>query len=486
MDSVDHTLLTRSATVLARWIAGGEESSEEIVSAHIRRIRQVNPALNALVNERFEEALEEARAVDRAVAAAPAGAEFPPFYGVPFSLKECIPAAGQPHTSALVARSGMVAERDAPAVARMRAAGGILLGVSNLSEAGFWIESVNRVYGRTGNAYDPRRTCGGSSGGEGALVGSGCTPIGIGSDIGGSIRIPAFFNGVFGHKPSGGLGSIEGHQPMPNGFARRYLCIGPLARHAEDLWPLLEVLTAEGEGSPAGEERLRGDPAEVDLGALRLLHWTDTGMCSVSRELRETQDRWAAALVAGGMSADDTPRPATFARAFAIWTQCMREAAADVPLRVHLGAGEAINPWKELLLWTVGRSRHSLPPLVVAAGENLPLIVPRDRRPVMEEMAALRAELNGLLGRDGVLLFPSYADVAPRHRVPLLRPFQWLCAGLFNILELPVTQVPLGLGTRGLPLGVQVVAAHGNDELTIAVASELERLVGGWRPPFEG
>ncbi|MAF66983.1 MAG: amidase [Planctomycetes bacterium] len=485
MDSVDHTLLTRSATALARWIARGEERSEEVVSAHIRRIRRVNPDLNALVNERFDEALEEAREVDRAVAAAPDGARFPPFYGVPFTVKECIPAAGQPHTSALVARRGTIAQTDAEAVARMREAGGILLGVSNLSEAGFWIESVNRVYGRTGNAYDPRRTSGGSSGGEGALVGSGCTPIGIGSDIGGSIRIPAFFNGVFGHKPSGGLGSIEGHQPMPNGFARRYLGIGPLARHAEDLWPLLEVLAGEREGRAGGEERLVGDPAGVKLCSLRLLSWTETGMGSVSRELREVQGAWASALVEHGMNADDTPRLAGFARAFAIWTQCMREAAADVPLRMHLGAGEAINPWKELALWSVGRSRHTLPPLIVAAGEDLPLVMPRDRQPVVREMAALRTELNELLGSDGVLLFPSYADVAPRHRVPLLRPFQWLYAGLFNILELPVTQVPLGLGERGLPLGVQVIAAHGNDALTIAVAGELERLAGGWRPPFE-
>src|SRR5207237_4871758 len=139
----------------------------------------------------------------------------------------------------------------APTVGGLRAAGAIPLGVTNLSELCMWMESNNRVYGRTGNAYDPRRTAGGSSGGEGAIVGAAGAPFGLGSDIGGSIRMPAFFNGVFGHKPTGGLVPNSGQFPMAHGPALRYLTTGPIARHAEDLMPLLRILAGP-DGDDAG------------------------------------------------------------------------------------------------------------------------------------------------------------------------------------------------------------------------------------------
>ena len=141
----------------------------------------------------------------------------PPLLGVPCTIKESFAVAGMPHTSGSVARKDVIAEHSATAVAAARqAAGAIPLGVTNTSELTMWIESDNRVWGRTNNAYDATRTAGGSSGGEGAAIGSGFAPIGLGTDIGGSIRLPAFFNGVFGHKPSGCLVPITGHYPFPN------------------------------------------------------------------------------------------------------------------------------------------------------------------------------------------------------------------------------------------------------------------------------
>ena len=168
--------------------------------------------------------------------------------------------------------AGMVALRDrrsettAPAAQRLIDAGFIPLGVTNTSELTMWIESVNRVYGRTRNAYDPHRTAGGSSGGEGAAVGSGGSPVGLGSDIAGSIRVPAFFNGVFGHKPSPGLVPNTGQFPSTAGEAAFMLTLGPLARHAEDLMPVTRIVSG-----PDGEDercvaRELGDPETVDLG----------------------------------------------------------------------------------------------------------------------------------------------------------------------------------------------------------------------------
>ena len=163
-----------------------------------------------------------------------------------------------PNSCGVVARAGRIAERDATVVARLRAAGAIPLGVTNCSEITAWPGADNKVYGRTGNAYDPERSCGGSSGGEGAIVGTGGAPFGIGTDIGGSIRIPTFCNGVFGHKPTGGLVPATGQYPAYTGAALRINTTGPLARRAEDLMPLLRVLAGpDGEDAPGRQQRVR-------------------------------------------------------------------------------------------------------------------------------------------------------------------------------------------------------------------------------------
>src|SRR3954462_9743306 len=238
----------RSATDLARAIRDGELTSRAVVEAHVEHARHLNPELNAIAADRFEAALAEADAADQRVRAwrADAGARgevrgragngLPPFLGVPCTIKESFAVEGMPNAAGLVHRRDHRAESDAPAVARLRAAGAIPIGVTNTSEATMWIESSNRLYGRTNNAYDPKRTAGGSSGGEGSAVGAGFAPIGLGSDIGGSIRLPAFFNGVFGHKPSPGIVPISSHFPAPTSeAAARMLAAGPLARRAEDL-----------------------------------------------------------------------------------------------------------------------------------------------------------------------------------------------------------------------------------------------------------
>src|SRR6202011_2168840 len=188
---------------------------------------------------------------DRAVASANPEETLPPLLGVPFTVKESIAVRGMPNSAGLVARQGLASEDNAPAVQRLLDAGAIALGVTNTSELTLWIESNNRVYGQTSNPYDGTRTAGGSSGGEGAAVGSGGSPFGIASDIAGSIRIPAFFCGVFGHKPSAGLVPNSGLYPPAPGESGRMLGTGPLARRAEDLMPLLRIIAG-----PDGQDPL--------------------------------------------------------------------------------------------------------------------------------------------------------------------------------------------------------------------------------------
>jgi Asp-tRNA(Asn)/Glu-tRNA(Gln) amidotransferase A subunit family amidase len=166
--------------------------------------------------------------------------ELPPLFGVPFTCKESIAVAGLPNCAGVVARREHRAEKTAPAARRLFEAGAILLGLTNTSELTLWVETDNRLYGRTCNSYDPERTAGGSSGGEAAAIACGGAPLGLGTDFGGSIRLPAFFNGIFGHKPSAGLVSNAGHYPPAHDEADRIVATGPLTRRAEDLMPLLE------------------------------------------------------------------------------------------------------------------------------------------------------------------------------------------------------------------------------------------------------
>ena len=232
-------LTQRSATDLAAAIRAKQLTAREVVQAHVDRLHARQPRTNALACDRFADALTDADRADERIKSDP---DPPPFLGVPCTIKESIGVAGMPNCAGLVALKDRRAEADATAVARLRQAGFIPLGVTNTSEMTMWIESVNRVYGRTRNAYDPHRTAGGSSGGEGAAVGSGGSPVGLGSDIGGSIRVPAFFNGVFGHKPSPGLVPNTGQFPSTEGEAAYMLTLGPLTRHAEDLMPVTRII----------------------------------------------------------------------------------------------------------------------------------------------------------------------------------------------------------------------------------------------------
>ncbi len=173
-------LLLASATQLAQWIRDGKTTSVAVVEAHIARMRQVNPVINAVVSKRIADARVEAADADRQVAAATkAGtlADLPPLLGVPCTIKESFHFNGMPNTAGLVSRIGRRIADDAPTVAKLRAAGAIPLGVTNTSEVCMWMESYNHVYGLTSNPYDTSRTVGGSSGGEGAIVASGASPL---------------------------------------------------------------------------------------------------------------------------------------------------------------------------------------------------------------------------------------------------------------------------------------------------------------------
>ena len=472
-------LLTLSATRLARMIRTREVSSREVVDAHIRRLEEVNPRINAVVAFRFDQARREAREADDRVVREDASS-LPPLHGVPCTIKEAFPLEGMPNTSGLVSRTGLKATADAPAVSRLRKAGAIPLGVTNVSELCMWMESHNKVYGRTSNPYDHRRIAGGSSGGEGAIIGAGGSPFGLGSDVGGSIRMPAFFNGVFGHKPTGGLVPTTGQFPTAHNEARRYVTTGPLCRRAEDLFPLLRVLAGPDGHDPCVDFPVL-DPATAPVHRLTVLDVTGNGRVPVSDDLQEAQRRAGDALASAGARVRRVRIP-RLEHSFEIWAS-MLAAAGGPSFAEWMGGGRAIRPGRELLRWAAGRSAHTFPAIGLALLEQVPKLIPTGAGRLVEEGHALRRELVERIGPQGVMLFPSYPSTAPLHGQPLLSPFSWVYTAVLNVMEVPSTQVPLGLDRQGLPLGVQVVAIHGNDHLCISVANELERAFGGWVPP---
>ncbi|HWL37580.1 MAG TPA: amidase [Frankiaceae bacterium] len=462
-------MYTDSASELARRVRAGEVTSRALVEGSIDQVRRVNPRVNALVADRFDAALAEADAADAAVAR---GGDLPPFHGVPCTVKETFAVAGMPNTAGLVSRVGRPATEDAITVRRLRAAGAIPIGVTNVSELAMWFESDNKVYGRTNNPYDTSRIVGGSSGGEGAAVAAAYAPFGLGSDIGGSIRMPAFFNGVFGHKASAGLVPNDGQFPVDTAEAMlRYQCTGPLARRAEDLLPLLRILA----DSPVG-------PDEVDLAGLDVVTVESNGRHTVQPELIAAQRRAVATLRTLGARVR-TAEVTALRKSFDIWGSMLSEARS-VPFRTLMAGGGRFSTPREVALLLRGRSPHTLPALGLAMVERWPDLLPSRRRRYAAMGRALRDELTHLVGENGVLFYPSFPTLAPRHNVPIRRPFSFAYTAILNVAELPATQVPLGLdAATGLPLGVQVAAAPGNDALTIAVARHLERELGGWVPP---
>jgi len=270
-----------SATELADRIGRGYISSVEVVESHIARIEAVNGALNAVVYKRYDEALAEARATDERRAR---GERIGPLAGVPVTIKECLDVAGTPATFGLTSRANDVAAYDDPYVARWRAAGAIVVAKTNVPQLMIFIESDNPLYGRTNNPWNLERTCGGSSGGEAAIVAAGGSPLGLGSDVGGSLRAPAAFCGIASLKPTTGRLDDTARLPIYDGQRAIVSQEGPLARSVNDLALGLEI--ANGGRDPAGyPPRPLGDSRVVDIRTLRVGFYEQAGSFRASPAL---------------------------------------------------------------------------------------------------------------------------------------------------------------------------------------------------------
>ncbi|GFG29557.1 hypothetical protein Cfor_12374 [Coptotermes formosanus] len=469
---IRNKLLLHSATTLARMIRTRQVTSEEVVKAYISRIRDINPLVNAMTDSRFEAALLDARYVDRVVETTEKSeqeiAKETPFLGVPLSVKGSIATKGLKHSAGQLRFEKRRAQEDAEAVKLMRDSGAIPLVVTNTPELCMMIETYNKINGTTNNPYDLRRTPGGSSGGEAALLASAGSVIGLGSDIAGSLRIPAAFTGIFAHKPTPGVVSHVGHNPTSTDENwSRFFTFGPMSRYAEDLAPMLKVLANK------NADKLRLDE-KIHIRDMKVYYMEDDGgsrlTSGVGREIKAAMQK--------------------------VDIKEMRYAyEISVPLVLQLNDITSVHtsdhhpkPWKtiilDLLKFFTCLSENTFPVICYAIAKKLSLLISGRRLAELKRRnASLRNELYELLGTDGVFLYPTFVDCANFHLENFYKFFNVTYTLIMNALEIPVTNCPVGMNGQGLPIGIQVVAAPFQDRLSIAVANELQTAFGGWKEP---
>ncbi|KAK9708955.1 Amidase [Popillia japonica] len=448
----NNKLVLESATCLAQKIRKKEVTSEAVVKAFIDRINEVNPILNAVVDKRFEEALDEARQID-------------------------VDIRSLSITFGLVPRQYEFGEKDAKVVELMKKAGGILIGVTNIPQLNRWVESYNPVYGKTCNPYNTTRNVGGSTGGEACIIAARGSPIGIGTDIGGSIRIPAFRCGIFGHKPSNELISTAGLTFRTGVENPTMVTAGPVSAHSEDLMPLLKVLLDD------NVNKLQLNK-EVDIKKVKIYYMLAYN-CFKSSPMPTVMQEVVLKCTHHFDSVSETkPKEVVFENTkygTSMWMHMLTKEKDNFSKQIMNNNMEA-SPFGEIFKYIYRQSDLTIYSLINILNEK---VFPKVNAEWAEHvMKQLKDEIIETLGDDGVLLCPSEAYPAGYHYTSVLRPYNFSCYSIWNALKVPVTQVPVGLNKDGLPIGIQVVGAPMHDHLCLAVAKELENAFGGYVPPF--
>ena len=465
-------LTFRSAVSMAEQIRQKKLSPVELVEAHLARIEKLNPKLNAFVQVDAEGARRQARAAEESVTR---GEKLGPLHGVPISIKSSIEVTGMKCEAGSKLRAGFVAAKDAPLVSRLRKAGAIILGTTNTPELLMAWETDNLLYGRTNNPWDLSRTAGGSSGGEAAAIAAGCSAGGVGSDGGGSIRVPAHFSGICGLKPTPGRIPATGHFPTSVGPFALIGVVGPMARTVSDLKVLFEVMQGPDDGDPSAAPVPVRWPSRSDLKKLRIGYFEDDERTPVTAETRATVRAAAEALKRAGFRVEPF-RPEGLEQARQLWWQFFGIAGGMLLRPMTKGREADLSPiLKQYLSWVAAEPSHT--------GQTLlDTWIMRD---------VLRMQVFSQMREYPVLLCPVASIPAFRHgersweidgkTVQYLDA--WSYTEWFNLLGTPAAAVPFGRSNEGLPIGVQIVARPWEDELVLAVAAELEAQRGAWQGP---
>ena len=455
-------LYVASATWLAEAIRTREVSSLEVVDACLARIETVNPDLNAVVHL-TDDALEHARQADRELAA---GTVRGPLHGVPFTIKDSFDTAGVVTTAGTVGWRDRIPARDATVVARIKAAGGILLGKTNTPEFTWSDETDNDVYGRTSNPYDLSRTPGGSSGGPAAIVAAGGAPFDIGSDTGDSIRQPAHVCGIAGLKPTSGRVPRTGHWPGFQGLFESFTQLGPMARRVEDLELLLPILAGPDGEDPHVVPVSLGDARLVTVEKLRVVAFTDNGILTPTPETVVAVEAAARALAATGAHVEHEVPPG-LVDAWTAWDGLIRADGFAWLRRLIEAAGTQG--------WGSYATRDWISP-----GPGLPA---GELTALIERADAIRSRLLRWVQGVDLIVCPVMPQPAIHHGESSASWFGDTYSDVHNLTGWPAVVVRGGTSAEGLPIGVQLIAPPWREDLALAGARVVESASGGWQAP---
>jgi amidase len=454
-------LIYASAARLANAIRTKQVSSYETVTAYLERIEAVNPKLNAVVQLTAETALEQARQADAGLAR---GEVKGPLHGLPLTLKDSLDTAGVISTGGTTGRARFIPDRDATVVARLRVAGAILLGKTNTPELTLAGETDNAVYGRTNNPYDLSRTPGGSSGGAAAIIAAGGSPLDLGSDTGGSIRIPAHFCGIAGIRPTSGRVPRTGHIiSFDVGALDALTQIGPMARFVEDLVLTLPLIAGPDWRDPAIVPMPLGDPRAVELKHLRLCFYTSNQVAPPTPETVETVKTAVATLAEAGLVVEEKRPPGI-------------EGASELWDRLYLADGGAL---VRKLLHRFGTVKMHSALDWSQKGKPLSLDEFND---LLIEWDMFRSAMLAFMEPYDLILCPAGPGPANLHGPVEDGTFSYV--GAYNLTGWPGAVVRCGASPEGLPIGVQIIARPWREDVALAVAQHLETALGGWQRPM--
>jgi len=509
----DSELIWLSATETADLIARGDLSATEAVEARIARIQQVNPRLNAVVVPLFAQALSEARAADTARSRS---GGLGPLHGVPITIKEMFDLIGTPTTAGVSANRAVNASSDAVCVKRLRQAGAIVLGKTNVPQLGIMYETDNPVYGRSNNPWNLERAPGGSSGGEAAIIAAGGSPLGLGSDAAGSIREPSHACGIHGLKPTSGRLSVTGHWMFP-GFPRAWVQPGPMARSVADLALAFQVMACpvenetDGNADPSVGPVVVRDPASVQIAGLRIgVYETDSHLPAtpaVRRVVREA----AHALRATGAQVEEFSPPdvedawrlymgLSYADGMIFLQRLLKGSRRDWRIGRLFAFAEIPTAFRPGLDWLLRACRQNYLANAFDSVSRQSLSAARYFE-LLDAEQAYRDRFKAAIDAQQLdaIVCPASPLPATTHGNEYAT-FQGLASALYNVLGMPAGVVAASRirageecdrppssdvvlraarlveqGSTGLPVGVQVVARHWREDVALAIMAELER-----------
>lgn len=467
-------LLDLDAVAISQKIQSGKITIEKITSILIDHIKRVNGSLNAVVEERFNLALEEAKEKDRLVDQVDFNKQ--PLYGVPISIKESFNVKGMKTTGGIVHRKDLIMSKDATIVKRLKDAGAIILAKTNTPSLNFCQETDNKLYGRTNNAWNKRKTAGGSSGGEGALIAVGGSPVGISSDIGGSIRLPSHFNGVTGFKAGMEQIAAEGYFPqVTNSLQQRMSTFGPIGKSVRDCEIVYQVIKNK------EKNKHRGLYKKIDIDILPV----DNGFPlskAIANKLIEIMDflkpkydsQWAI--------------PPHFNDSAQLWQEIMSIDGAKDFKKLAFNT-DRVNIWKKYSMEKLFRrtnTHHYLSWALIGAH----MFKPSTKR--VKEVENTIKTGDKIIERhfnNRILIMPVYHRSALKHGELFKEIFsinksflQYLPYITYaNVWGLPSLTIPVGFDNKNLPFAIQLISANGNEASLFTIGKKIEAEFGGYK-----